>query len=59
MWGSLVPFLGSARLTLEILQAASEYDGATLTAHPDRRDAMSRFRADWARLLTGVEISHF
>lgn len=56
VWGSSVPFLGSARLTLEILQAASEYDAATLMAHPSRRDALSRFRADWAPLLSGVEI---
>lgn len=56
VWGSSVPFLGSARPTLEILQAASEHAAATLMAHPNRRDALSRFLTDWAPLLTGVEI---
>ena len=56
VWGSSVPFLGSARPTLEILQAASEHAAATLMAHPNRRDAISRFLTDWAPLLTGVEI---
>ncbi len=56
VWGPSVPFLGSARPTLEILNAAREYDAATLLAHPKRRDAMRHFQADWASLLSGVEI---
>lgn len=56
VWGAPVPFLGSARPTLEILQAAREHEAATLMAHPRRRGAMSHFKADWPPLLSGIEI---
>lgn len=56
VWGSTISFLGSGRPTLEMLQAAREQEAVTLFAHPVRRRAIERFKAEWAPLLSGVEL---
>jgi hypothetical protein len=56
VWGSAVTFLGSTRPTFEILRAADEQGAAALFAHPLRRQAIARFDAGWAPLLSGVEL---
>jgi hypothetical protein len=56
VWGEAVPFLGSARPTLEMLRDARTADGFAVFAHPWRRDAISRYRSEWAPFLHAVEI---
>ena len=56
VWGDNVPFLGQARPTLDLLTAACHAGAVAVLAHPWRRDAVSRYRPEWARLLTGVEV---
>ncbi len=56
VWGREMPFLGQGRSTLDVLRAADERDAVTVFAHPWRRNAVARYRRDWAPMLTGVEI---
>lgn len=56
VWGNGIEFLGESRPTLEVLRDAHERDAVTLMAHPGRRDAISRYRAEWRPFLTAVEI---
>ena len=56
IWGSSVPFLGEARSTLDLLRAASSEGAAAVFGHPGRRDAITRYRPEWAEHLTGVEV---
>lgn len=56
VWGADVSFLGTGRPTLETLRAAGEQDTAVLLAHPWRAGAISRFRPEWAPLLSATEI---
>ncbi len=54
-WGP-VPFLGENRDTLDVLKAVREHGGLCVFAHPTRKQAIERFRAEWAKWLLGVEI---
>ncbi len=56
VWGADVPFLGSGRTTLQLLRAARSEGAIGVFAHPWRRNAIDRFRPDWAPLLSAVEI---
>jgi predicted metal-dependent phosphoesterase TrpH len=56
VWGQDVPFLGSGRPTLELLQLARAEGAVAVLAHPWRRNAISRYRCEWAPLLSAVEI---
>jgi len=56
VWGDNMPFLGAGRPTLDLLQAARSEGGFSVFAHPSRRDAMSRYRPEWAPFLNAVEI---
>jgi len=56
VWGEHVPFLGAGRPTLELLQAAQSEGAVAVLAHPWRRNAISRYRAEWAPLLSAVEV---
>jgi hypothetical protein len=56
VWGTSVPFLGEGKATLDVLRAASDHGAITLFAHPWRRNAIARYRPDWAPLLSAVEI---
>ena len=55
VWGS-VPFFGEGRDPGEVLQLASDHNGAAVLAHPWRRAAHERFDPTWAKHLVGVEI---
>jgi hypothetical protein len=56
VWGETIPFLGSARPTVEVLEAADRHQAVTVFAHPWRRDAHLRYRSSWSPLLTAMEI---
>ena len=56
VWGNEVPFLGAARPTTDLLRDAKANDAFTVFAHPTRRNAVSRFRPEWAPLLDAVEV---
>jgi predicted metal-dependent phosphoesterase TrpH len=57
VWGGPdVPFLGERRATLALLRDAAAADTFAVFAHPGRRDALSRFRPEWAPLLGAVEV---
>jgi hypothetical protein len=56
VWGENVPFLGSGHPTLELLQLAQAEGAVSVLAHPWRRDAISRYRPEWAPLLSAVEV---
>jgi predicted metal-dependent phosphoesterase TrpH len=56
VWGDDLPFLGERRPTDEMLRDAAAADAFAVFAHPGRRDALARFRPEWAPLLGGVEI---
>jgi hypothetical protein len=56
VWGGNVPFLGSARPTIELLRAARDVGGVAVLAHPWRRNAISRYQPEWTPLLSAVEI---
>jgi len=56
VWGDDAPYLGHGRATLETLEDARNAGCATVLAHPRRRDAFTRFRPEWAPLLSAVEI---
>jgi hypothetical protein len=56
IWGDAIPFFGSGRPTLSVLCDASEHNAASVFAHPLRRNALSRYRTEWAPFLTAVEI---
>jgi hypothetical protein len=56
VWGEDLPFLGERRPTAELLRDAAAADAFAVLAHPARRDALSRFRPEWAPLLGAVEI---
>jgi predicted metal-dependent phosphoesterase TrpH len=56
VWGENVPFFGSGRPTLELLQLAQTEGAVAVLAHPWRRNAISRYRPEWAPLLSAVEI---
>ncbi len=51
-----MPFLGEARDTLTILQAARAHDAVTVFAHPWRKRAFTRLRPEWRPVLSGIEI---
>ena len=55
VWGDL-PFLGAGRPTLDILREARAAGAMTVFAHPGRRSAYTRFTAEWATLLSGIEV---
>jgi hypothetical protein len=55
-WGEDAPYLGHGRPTLEVLEDARRAGAAAVFAHPWRRDAFTRFRPEWAPLLSAVEI---
>jgi hypothetical protein len=56
VWGDDVPFLGSARPTIDLLQAAQAEGAVAVFAHPWRRNAISRYQPEWAELLSAVEV---
>lgn len=56
VWGGNVPFLGAGRPTLELLRSAQAEGAVAVVAHPWRRNAVSRYRPEWAPLLSAVEI---
>lgn len=56
VWGENVPFLGSGRPTLELLRLAQAEGAVAVLAHPWRRNAISRYRPEWAPLLSAVEV---
>ena len=56
VWGQDVPFLGSGRPPLELLQLAQAEGAVSVLAHPWRRNAISRYQPEWAPLLSAVEI---
>lgn len=54
-WG-LDRFLGESRPTIEILQEVSAAKGASVFAHPARRDVWSIYDPEWSAHLCGLEI---
>ena len=56
VWGDGVPFLGAGQPTLELLRLAQAEGAVAVLAHPWRRNAISRYRPEWAPLLSAVEI---
>jgi hypothetical protein len=56
VWGGEVPFLGAGRQTLELLNDASKEGAVAVLAHPWRRNAIARYQAEWAPLLSAVEV---
>jgi hypothetical protein len=56
VWGDDAPYLGHGRATLGTLEDARKAGCAAVLAHPRRRDAFTRFRPEWAPLLSAVEI---
>lgn len=56
VWGESMPFLGGGRETLDLLRDAHAAGGAAVLAHPWRRDAITRYRPEWAQYLLGIEI---
>jgi hypothetical protein len=56
VWGDGAPYFGHGRSTLETLEDARNAGCAAVLAHPRRRDAFTRFRPEWAPLLSAVEI---
>ncbi len=55
VWGP-VPFLGERVRTARLLAQVAEHGGASVLAHPVRRDAWEIIDPDWLRLCTGIEI---
>ncbi|HEY4245834.1 MAG TPA: hypothetical protein VGM64_03195 [Lacunisphaera sp.] len=55
VWGN-IPFLGTGRETMEILEQATNQGGICVFAHPSRRKAWQMFRPEWLRHLAGIEI---
>jgi hypothetical protein len=55
VWGT-EPFLGEGLPTTRLLQEVAEHNGASVLAHPRRRDAWEIVDPDWLRLCTGIEI---
>jgi hypothetical protein len=51
-----VQFYGRSPRISELLVAAHGDGAATVFAHPARRDAVARFDAGWAPLLSGIEV---
>jgi predicted metal-dependent phosphoesterase TrpH len=56
VWGERVPFLGAGLPTLELLRSARAEGAVAVLAHPWRRNAISRYQAEWAPFLSAVEI---
>jgi predicted metal-dependent phosphoesterase TrpH len=56
VWGEDIPFLGAGRPTLDLLRSARSEGAVAVFAHPWRRDAITRYRPEWAPLLSAVEI---
>jgi hypothetical protein len=56
VWGDSIPFLGSGRPTLDVLRNAHERSATAVFAHPGRRNALARYRPEWAPFLTAVEV---
>ncbi len=56
VWGDSIPFLGSGRATLDILRDAHKENATAVFAHPGRRNALARYRPEWAPFLSAVEI---
>ncbi len=54
-WG-LTEFLAEHRPVTETLSAVAEAGGATIFAHPVRRDAWKQFDPAWVPLLSGIEL---
>ncbi len=54
-WG-LDRFLGASRPTTELLRDVALGGGASIFAHPARRDVWSRFDPEWSQYLSGLEI---
>lgn len=55
VWGD-IPFIGSGAEPERILTAAQQGQGATVFAHPSRREAWKLFKPEWKGRLLGVEI---
>lgn len=55
VWGP-VPFLGEGVPTLELLRSVAAHGGASVLAHPVRRDAWQLFEREWLELSSGIEI---
>lgn len=56
VWGDKIPFLGSGKPTIELLRCARAENAIAVHAHPWRRNIISRYRPEWAPLLSGIEI---
>jgi predicted metal-dependent phosphoesterase TrpH len=56
VWGEDVPFLGAGLPTLELLHSAQQAGAVAVFAHPWRKNAFERYRAEWTPLLSAVEI---
>lgn len=54
-WG-LDSFLGEGLPTLQLLEEVKALHGVSVFAHPERRQAWTRYVAKWADLLTGIEV---
>lgn len=55
VWGD-VPFLGEGVPTGQLLSQVRAHGGASVLAHPARRDAWEVFEADWLAQCTGIEV---
>jgi len=55
VWGD-VPFLGEGVPTARLLEHVAGHDGASVLAHPRRRDAWKTVDRDWLALCTGIEV---
>jgi hypothetical protein len=55
VWGP-VPFLGERVPTARLLARVVEHGGASVLAHPARRNAWEIVDPEWLRLCTGIEI---
>lgn len=56
VWGEELPFLGEARPTGELIEAAVEAGGAAMLAHPERRAAWKRVDEGSLARLVGIEV---
>jgi len=54
-WG-LDRFLAEHRPVAETLAAVAEAGGASILAHPVRREAWAKFDPAWAQMLSGIEL---
>jgi predicted metal-dependent phosphoesterase TrpH len=56
VWGKDVPFLGESSPTLDTLLAARNHGAVAVFAHPWQRDAISRYKPEWGKALSAVEV---